>query len=280
MANPIGKGWKYLMASFDQKIDENADPKVQIQQAVEGAKKQHADITKHATEIIGNKSRLEMQMNRLVESVKQYQSQTQNALQAADAATASGDTQKASEYNQAAEVIAAQLVAAEQELEGLKTQYQAASQAAEQAKVQQQQSEERLREQLAQVDQLLAQADQAKMQEETAATLDSMNALRPDDGTPTLDSVRAKIEKRYTDALGAQELLQGTGAAHIQELSASATDMRASSRLDEIRAEMNKQKALETSKSADAADVPQADEVTEATDKAAADGAEDAAKSE
>ena len=31
MANPFSKGWKYVMASFDQKIDENADPKVQIQ---------------------------------------------------------------------------------------------------------------------------------------------------------------------------------------------------------------------------------------------------------
>ena len=34
MANPFSKGWKYLMQSFDTKIDQNADPKVQIQQAV------------------------------------------------------------------------------------------------------------------------------------------------------------------------------------------------------------------------------------------------------
>ena len=26
MANPFSKGWKYMMSSFDQKIDENADP--------------------------------------------------------------------------------------------------------------------------------------------------------------------------------------------------------------------------------------------------------------
>ena len=41
MANPFSKGWKYMMSSFDQKIDENADPKVQIQQAVQAAKEQH-----------------------------------------------------------------------------------------------------------------------------------------------------------------------------------------------------------------------------------------------
>ena len=45
MANPFSKGWKYVMASFDQKIDENADPKVQIQQAVDGAKEQHRKIS-------------------------------------------------------------------------------------------------------------------------------------------------------------------------------------------------------------------------------------------
>ena len=31
MANPFVKAWKYLMALFDNKIEENADPKVQIE---------------------------------------------------------------------------------------------------------------------------------------------------------------------------------------------------------------------------------------------------------
>lgn len=252
MANPMSKGWKYLMASFDQKIDENADPKVQIQQAVEGAKKQHAEITQHASEIIGNQSRLEMQMNRLVESVQKYQEQTQRALELADAASAKGDSTAATEYNQAAEVVAAQLVAAEQELEGMKTQYQAATQAAEQAKQQQKESEARLREQLAQVDQLMAQADQAAMQESNAKVLDSMNELSPDDSTPTLDSVRAKIEKRYTDALGAQELMQGTGNVNIQDFSKADTELKASSRLAEIRADMAKKKELDAAPDVDA----------------------------
>ena len=96
MANPFSKGWKYMMSSFDQKIDENADPKVQIQQAVQAAKEQHQQISDHAAEIIGHKSQLEMQMNRLVKSQQDYQSQTQRALELADSAE---DPQKASEYN-------------------------------------------------------------------------------------------------------------------------------------------------------------------------------------
>ncbi|PIS60641.1 hypothetical protein AZH46_06160 [Corynebacterium striatum] len=241
MANPFSKGWKYVMSSFDQKIDENADPKVQIQQAVEGAKEQHRQISEHAAEIIGRKNQLELQINRLLKSQEDYQNQTRRALELADKAE---DPQAASEYNQAAEVVASQLVAVEQELADLKTQHAAASQAAEQAKAQQRQSEARLKEQLAQVDELLAQADQAAMQEQNAKVMDSMNELKPDGSTPTLDSVRAKIEKRYTDALGAQELHQVSGGDRIQEITAAGNDLKAASRLDEIRAEMAKQKEL------------------------------------
>ncbi len=243
MANPFSKGWKYMMSSFDQKIDENADPKVQIQQAVQAAKEQHQQISDHAAEIIGHKSQLEMQMNRLMKSQQDYQSQTQRALELADAAE---DSQKASEYNQAAEVVASQLVAVEQELEDVKQQYAAAEQAAAQAKSQQQQSEARLKEQLAQVSQLEAQADQAAMQEKNAQAIDSMNQLNPDDSVPTLDSVRAKIEKRYADALGAQELQQATGGDRISEIKAAGNDMKATARLDAIRADLKKKKELES----------------------------------
>ena len=246
MANPFSKGWKYLMSSFDQKIDENADPKVQIQQAVEGAKKQHQEISDHAAEIIGNRNKLEMQLNRLVKTREEYQNQTKRALELADKATAEGDSQKAQEYNDAAEVLASQLVSAENELENLKTQHAAAEQAAEQAQRQQKESSARLKEQLAQVDQLMAQADQAEMQEKNSQALDSMNELTPDGDTPTLDSVRAKIEKRYTDALGAQELYQDSAGAHMQEIAASGTDMKAAARLDEIRASMNSGKQVES----------------------------------
>ncbi|QRP97855.1 PspA/IM30 family protein [Corynebacterium sp. FDAARGOS 1242] len=272
MANPFSKGWKYVMASFDQKIDENADPKVQIQQAVEGAKEQHRQISEHAAEIIGRKSQLEMQLNRLVESQKDYQDQTRRALEMAEKAE---DPQTASEYNQAAEVVASQLVAVEKELEGLKAQHEAATKAAEQAKAQQQQSEARLKEQLAQVDQLLSQADQAAMQEKNAEALDSMNELTPDGSTPTLDGVRAKIEKRYADALGAQELHRATGGDRIQEIAAAGHDMAASSRLEEIRAEMAKNKELESGSADTAADALEAG-TTDADAAGTAETAEDA----
>ncbi|APT93461.1 hypothetical protein CPHO_11805 [Corynebacterium phocae] len=236
MANPVSKGWKYLKASLDSKIEQNADPKIQIQQAIDEAKRQHQEITEQAAEIIGNKSRLEMQMNRLSEQAEGYQQQVKAALQKAAEAL---DGTVAAEYNRAAEVVASQLVAAETQLEDLKIQHRAAAQAAERAKMQQQHSEARLKEQLTEANQLMAQADQAKMQEQSAQALSSFDEMAPSDSTPTLDGVRAKLEKRYAEALGAQELAQA-GSAHF-DVNAATTDIKANARLEEIRAKMNKE---------------------------------------
>lgn len=241
MANPISKGWKYLMASFDQKIDENADPKVQIQQAVEAAKKQHQELSNQAASIVGNKRQLEMQLDRLVKSQAEHQEKARNALNLADKAAAEGDQAKANEYNQTAEVIASQLVAVESELENTRTMYEQASQAAEQATQQQKQSEARLNEQLAEVNRLNAQADQAAMQEKTAQAMDELQTFGGNDNVPTLDGVRDKIERRYANALGAQELAENSVQDRMQEISTNSTDIAAANKLDEIRASMAKE---------------------------------------
>ena len=210
MPNPLSKGWKYLMASFDSKIDENADPKVQIQQATEAAKRQHQQITERAAAVIGNQKQLEMKLDRLLKSQEQHQEQARTALQAADQATEAGDTEKAQQMMNTAEIFASQLVAVEQQIEETKQLHAQATQNAEQATRQQLESETRLKEQLSQIDQLRAQADQAAMQETATKAMDSMQELRPDGNVPTLDSVREKIERRYADALGAQELTQNS----------------------------------------------------------------------
>src|ERR1700733_14322316 len=64
MANPFVKAWKYVMALFNAKIDEHADPKVQIQQAIEDAQRQHQALTQQAAQVIGNQRQLEMRLNR------------------------------------------------------------------------------------------------------------------------------------------------------------------------------------------------------------------------
>lgn len=269
MANPFSKGWKYLMASFDQKIDERADPKVQIQQAVDAAKKQHRDISEQAASIIGNKKQLEVQIDRLVKSQSEYQQKARTALEMADKASAEGDSDKAAQYMETAEVIASQLVTVDSELENTKQMHAQATQAAEQAQQQAKQSESRLNQQLAEVDQLMQQADQAKMQEKTTEAMDTLNQFGGNENVPTLDGVRDKIERRYADALGAQELTQSTVTDRMAEISSSGSDFAASSKLDEIRASMK----AESDKQLEAA--PEEEQTAEAEIEAEVDSQTD-----
>lgn len=239
MANPISKGWKYLMQSLDTKIEENADPKVQIQQAAEAARRQHAEISERAAAVIGNRNQLEMKLSRLQEDQKKLSDNARMAIQQADAAQQAGDQAKANDLNQTAEVFASQLVSVEQQIEETKQLYVGAQQAAEQAQAQQKQSALRLEEQMSQIDQLRAQADQAKMQEATASSIQQMNGLVADDSVPTLDGVREKIEQRYARALGSQELVENSVQSRMQEITQAGSDMRAASRLEQIRSEMH-----------------------------------------
>lgn len=262
MANPFSKGWKYLMQSFDSKIDENADPKIQIEQAAAAAKEQHQAITQQAAEIIGSKKQLELKLNRQREKQAELQEKTKTALQMADKATAEGDSAKAEQFNNTAEVLASQLVAVEQELQDLSTQYSAAEQAAAEAEHQQKQSEARLHEQLGEVDRLRAQADQAKMQEKTAQSMDTIGQFKEDDSVPTLDGVREKIERRYATALGQQELAESTAdgvEGTMAEIESGQTDAAASSKLAEIRASMEAESAGELTAGSESTDAEASD---------------------
>src|SRR5262249_53777642 len=134
MANPFVKGWRYLMALFGSKIDEYADPKVQIQQAIEDAQRQHQALVQQAAAVIGNQRQLEMKLSRQLTEVEKLQSSTRQALVLADKARADGDNEKATQYEQTAQVFATQLVSGEQAIDDLKTLHDQALSAAGQAR--------------------------------------------------------------------------------------------------------------------------------------------------
>ena len=73
------------------KIDENADPKIQIQQAIEDAQRQHQALSQQAAQVIGNQRQLEMRLNRQLADIEKLQANVRQALTLADQATAAGD---------------------------------------------------------------------------------------------------------------------------------------------------------------------------------------------
>ena len=254
MANPFTKFWNYLMALFDNKIEENADPKVQIEQAINDAQRQHQALSQQAAAVIGNQRQLEMQLNRRLEDVEKLQANARQALQLADKARGEGNAQKAQEYENAAEAFAAQLVTAESGVEDTKQLHDQALQQAAQAKQAVERNAAHLQQQVAERSKLLSQLEQAKMQEKVSETMQSMNSITS--SGPNLDQVRDKIERRYANALGAAELAQNSIEGRMAEVEQAGIQMAGHGRLEQLRAEMageltsGKKQAIEQGKAA------------------------------
>ncbi|WJZ02917.1 PspA/IM30 family protein [Corynebacterium freiburgense] len=226
------------MALFDSKIEENADPKVQIQQAIEDAQRQHQELSQQAAAVIGNQRQLEMQLNRRLAEIEKLQGNTRQALQLADKARAAGDVAKATEYENAAEAFAAQLVTAEQSVEDTKQLHDQALQQASQAKKAVERNSMALQQKVAERTKLLSQLEQAKMQEKVSESLKSMNSITASGSSPNLDQVREKIERRYANALGQAELAQNSVQGRMAEIEQAGVQLAGHSRLEQIRAQM------------------------------------------
>ncbi|MER7167764.1 PspA/IM30 family protein [Micromonospora sp. NPDC000207] len=238
MANPFVKGWKYLMALFGAKIDEHADPKVQIQQAIEEAQRQHQALVQQAAAVIGNQRQLEMKLSRQMSEVERLQANARQALVLADQTRAKGDETQAGQYEQSAQTLASQLVSAEQATEDLKTLHDQALAAAAQARRAVENNSMILQQKLAERSKLLSQLEQAKMQETVAASLESMSSMAAPANTPSLDEVRDRIEQRYSTAMGRAELAGNSVEGRMMEIQKSTIDMAGSARLEQIRSSL------------------------------------------
>lgn len=238
MANPFMKAWNYLMALFDSKIEEHADPKVQIQQAIDEAQKQHQQLSRQAASVIGNQRQLEMQLNRHLSEIEKLNGNTRQALDLADKARAAGDEAKANEYENAAEAFAAQLVSAEQQVENTKKLHDQALRQAAQAKQAVERNSLALQQKVAERTKLLSQLEQAKMQEQVSKSLESMNSVASNGNVPNLEKVREKIERRYSDALGRAEIAENSVQGRMAEIETTSVQLEGHSRLEQIRAEM------------------------------------------
>jgi phage shock protein A len=235
------KAWKYLMAAFGAKIDEKADPKIQIQQAIEEAQRQHQALTQQAAAVIGNQRQLEMKLARQMSEVEKLQGSARQALVLADQARAAGDATKAADYEQTAQAFANQLVQGEQSMEDLKNLHDQALQAAQQAKKAVETNATIVQKKLAERTHLLSQLEQAKMQEQVTRSLSSMSELSAPGNVPSLDEVRDKIEARYAKALGGAELASSSVEGRMLEVEKSTMDVAGQARLDQIRASMTGQ---------------------------------------
>jgi phage shock protein A len=231
------KWWKYLTAKLTGTFEANADPKVQLEQAISEAREQHKRLTDQATNVIASQKQSEIRLNGKMAELEKLNGNARQALIMAADAEKAGDPDKAAQYTVAAETIANQLIQVEKDVESLKSMVLESTEAADQAKAAVKQNSRLLQERIAEKSKLLSQLEQAKMQEQMNAAMSQLNESVGGD-VPTLGEVREKIEARYAKAKAATELSGASVESRVLEVEQATANVAAQSRLSELRTEL------------------------------------------
>jgi phage shock protein A len=237
MFKALKRWWKYMTAKVSGSLDERADPKVQIQQAISEAQEQHRRLIDQAANVVANQKQLEMHLSRTMGEMEKANANARQALVMQSQATQAGDPAKAAELGQAAESVATRLIELEKAVDEQKTMVLQATQAANQAKGAVQQNSLALQKKLAERQKLLSQLDQAKMQEQLNTAMGVLSESVGQD-VPTFDEVRDKIEARYAKAKGMAELQGTTVENRMLEIEQATANVEAKGRLDAMRVEL------------------------------------------
>jgi len=237
MGSLLTRAWRYLVAALTGRVEEAADPKVQIEQAIQEAQDQHRQLTQRAASVIANQKKAEMDLDRAMQELEKVNGSTRQAVLMAEEARAKGDERKALEYTNTAETFANRLVSQETTVETLKQLVLQSTQASDTAKTAVDQNARRLQERLSERQKLLSQLDQARMQEQMNAALESVSATVGRD-VPSLEQVRDKIETRYARARGAAELQADSVEGRMLEVEQASMNVEARARLEEIKSKL------------------------------------------
>ncbi len=229
--------WAYIKALFSTTAENAMDPKIEIEAAINDAKKKDQDLRNQAAKVVAHRTQLESQLEKAADDAGEAREMAKQALLKAEAAKNAGDMAGVEKWTQAAQSIAMKLQAAENNLSSLTEQYAVAEKQAEQAKDAVQQNAMKLQELSAKRMELLGQLEQAKMQEAVNDAVQTMSASMSDTG-PSLDQVEQKIERRKAEAMARAELHEATPEGAEAELKAAINVAQADAKLEELKAEL------------------------------------------
>ncbi len=231
------KWWLYIKSWFKSTSDDMMDPEIEINVAIDQAKKKNQDLRNQAANIVAHRTQLESKIEKAADQVGETREMAKQAILKAEESKAAGDTAGVAKWTNIAQAQATKLQAAENNLTSLKGQYGTAITQADEAKRAVQANAVKLQELSAKQMELLGALEQAKMQETVNAAVQSMSATL-DDSLPTLESVEDKIEKRKAQAMAKAEIFEATPDGGEAELRQAMNEAQADAKLEELKAEL------------------------------------------
>lgn len=237
MLKAIRRWWRYLGTKLGMQLEQVADPKVQLEQAIGEARDQHRLLTEQAANVIANQAQLQVRLDRSIEEYGRVTASARQAVLLADQAGKAGGTAKAANFTQAAEAFVARQIVLEREIEGLKRSLLDATAASDRAKQAVRTSSLALQKKLAEREALLSRLDQAEMQEQMNAAMRQLTASVGGD-SPTLEEVSDKIDRRLAAAQAMTEI--GGASIDMQMLEVEEAKRQAETdvRLGALRSEL------------------------------------------
>ncbi|HSL26131.1 MAG TPA: PspA/IM30 family protein, partial [Acidimicrobiia bacterium] len=126
--------WNYLKTLFGMAAESAMDPAVEIEQAINEAKRRDQELRNQAAKVIAHRTLIEAKIEDSAKDVGEAREIAKQALLKAETAKTAGDTAAQTKWTNAAQSVALKLQAAESNLGGLKEQYEIAITQADQAK--------------------------------------------------------------------------------------------------------------------------------------------------
>lgn len=237
MWDALKRWWRYLGTKLGMKLEESADPKVQLEQAIKEAREQHRRLIEQATNVIANQKQTQLALDRAIEDYERANGSARQALMLSDQEARAGRADQATRFEGAAEAFANKIVSLEGQVNLLRQQLLDATQAAEKAKTAVATNSSALQQKLADRERLLSQLDQANMQQEMNRAMSQLSQEVGDD-VPTFEEVRVKIERRLARAQAASEIGGASVETKMLEVEQAQATADAQARLGQLRAEL------------------------------------------
>jgi phage shock protein A len=229
--------WGYVTTLFKGGAEKMMKPEVEIEQAINEARKRDQELRNQAAKVVAHRTQLESKMENAADDVGEAREMAKQAILKAEEAKATGDAAGQEKWTKAAQSIAMKLQAAENNLSTLKTQYENASVQADKAKQAVQQNAMRVSELAAKRMELLGSLEAAKMQEQVNEAVDAMSNMS-DYEAVSLDRVEDKIERRKAEAMAKAELREATPEGSEMELKEAINMAQADAKLEELKTEL------------------------------------------
>lgn len=235
----------YIKTLFRVKAEAAMDPEIEIEQAIQEARKQDQALRNQAAKVIAHRTTIEQKVEKAADEVGEARETAKQALLRAEQAKAAGDTDGVLKWTNAAQSLAMKLQASESNLESFKQQYEIAVAQAEEAKRAVEQNAMRTQELAAKRIELLGKLQQAKMQETVNSAVESMSATLEIE-SPSLSKIEDKIQGRVAEASAKAELRGSTPEGAELELREAVSLARADDKLAELRAELGLDSVTDT----------------------------------